>query len=108
MLECQRFTLPINNGQMLIQESLAGMDTKVAVMLSKIPVSFAIAEMAGFFRWGTAGEVHSKLRLPQKEHFDIANLSEETLQDMMWWNDLYDDGMPGLLEMMVLSGSDFV
>lgn len=26
-------------------------------------------EMAGFFGWKTAGEVHRRIRTPQKEHF---------------------------------------
>ncbi|CRG86864.1 hypothetical protein PISL3812_03876 [Talaromyces islandicus] len=47
-------------------------------------------EMAGFFGWKTAGEVHRKIRTPQREHFVNANLSEETLRDMIFWNDLYD------------------
>lgn len=51
-------------------------------------------EMAGFFGWKTAGEVHSRIRTPQREHFVNANLSEEKLRDIMWWNDLYDEGMP--------------
>ncbi len=51
-------------------------------------------EMAGFFGWKTAGEVHRKIRTPQREHFANAALSEEKLRDIMWWNDLYDDGMP--------------
>ncbi|KAK3690232.1 hypothetical protein B0T22DRAFT_491514 [Podospora appendiculata] len=51
-------------------------------------------EMAGFFGWKTAGEVHRRIRTPQREHFANANLSEERLQDIMFWNDLYDDGMP--------------
>jgi hypothetical protein len=50
-------------------------------------------EMAGFFGWRTAGEIHSRIRTPQREHFVNAGLSEEMLRDMMWWNDLYDDGM---------------
>jgi Phosphotransferase enzyme family len=53
-------------------------------------------EMAGFFGWKTAGEIHRRIRTPQKEHFVNANFSEETLQDIMWWNDLYDDGMSEL------------
>jgi hypothetical protein len=53
-------------------------------------------EMAGFFGWKTAGEIHRRIRTPQREHFANANLSEETLRDIMWWNDLYDDGMPEL------------
>jgi hypothetical protein len=55
-------------------------------------------EMAGFFGWKTAGEVHRRIRTPQREHFVNANLTEETLRDIMWWNDLYDDGMPEVKE----------
>lgn len=47
-------------------------------------------EMAGFFGWKAAGEVHRRIRTPQREHFVDANLSEEKLQDMMFWKDLYD------------------
>ncbi|KAI9783098.1 MAG: hypothetical protein M1839_004267 [Geoglossum umbratile] len=53
-------------------------------------------EMAGFFGWKTAGEIHRRIRTPQREHFVNVNLSEETLQDIMWWNDLYDDGISEL------------
>ncbi|OOQ89622.1 hypothetical protein PEBR_07652 [Penicillium brasilianum] len=51
-------------------------------------------EMAGLFGWKTAGEVHRRIRTPQREHFVNANLGEEQLQDMMFWNDLYDEGVP--------------
>lgn len=51
-------------------------------------------EMAGFFGWKTAAEVHRRIRTPQREHFVNANVSEEKLQDMMFWSDLYDDCMP--------------
>ncbi|KAJ5606078.1 hypothetical protein N7510_008859 [Penicillium lagena] len=51
-------------------------------------------EMAGFFGWKTAGGVHHRIRTPQREHFVNANLSKEQLQDMMFWNDLYEEGMP--------------
>lgn len=51
-------------------------------------------EMAGYLGWNTAGEVHRKIRSPQREHYVHANMSEEKLQNMMWWNDLYDDSMP--------------
>jgi aminoglycoside phosphotransferase len=47
-------------------------------------------EMAGYFGWKTASEVHRRIRTLQREHFVNANLSEETLRDMMFWNDLYD------------------
>ncbi|MBE3045342.1 phosphotransferase [Candidatus Bathyarchaeota archaeon] len=55
-------------------------------------------EMAGFLGWNTAGQVHGRIRTPQREHFVNANLSEGTLQEMMWWNNLYDHGMPGPAE----------
>ncbi|KAI1777801.1 hypothetical protein F4818DRAFT_439124 [Hypoxylon cercidicola] len=48
-------------------------------------------EMAGFFGWRTAAEIHVRIRTPQREHFVNANLSEETLQEIMFWTDLYDD-----------------
>ncbi|KAJ5110867.1 hypothetical protein N7532_001402 [Penicillium argentinense] len=51
-------------------------------------------EMAGFFGWKIAGEVHRRIRTPQREHFVNANLREEQLQDMMFWSDLYDEGIP--------------
>lgn len=50
-------------------------------------------EMAGYFGWKIAGEVHRRIRTPQREHFVNANLSEEQLRDMMFWNDLYDVGI---------------
>jgi aminoglycoside phosphotransferase len=53
-------------------------------------------EMAGFFSWKAAGEVHRKIRTPQREHFVNANLNEARLQEMMAWNDLYDDCAPEL------------
>jgi hypothetical protein len=53
-------------------------------------------EMAGFFGWKTAGEVHRRIRTPQREHFVNVSLSEESLRDIMFWNDLYDYGMPEL------------
>ncbi|KAI0806366.1 hypothetical protein GGR55DRAFT_201072 [Xylaria sp. FL0064] len=53
-------------------------------------------EMAGFIGWKAAGEIHRRIRTPQREHFANANLTEERLQDIMWWNDLYDDGIPEL------------
>ncbi|KAF9888345.1 hypothetical protein FE257_008778 [Aspergillus nanangensis] len=52
-------------------------------------------EMAGFLGWKTAGEVHRRIRTPQREHFVNASLSEESLQDIMFWNDLYDNDIPG-------------
>ncbi|KAI0181358.1 kinase-like domain-containing protein [Hypoxylon sp. FL1284] len=52
-------------------------------------------EMAGFFGWKTAGEVHRRIRTPQREHFTKANISEERLHELLWWNDLYDDNVLG-------------
>lgn len=46
-------------------------------------------EMAGFFGWKTAGEVHRKIRTPRRENFANVTLGEEELQDIMFWNDLY-------------------
>lgn len=51
-------------------------------------------EMAGFFGWKTAGEVHQRIRSPQRENFANVSLGEEELQDIMFWNGLYEDGMP--------------
>ncbi|CAH0049065.1 unnamed protein product [Clonostachys solani] len=47
-------------------------------------------EMAGYFGWKTAAEVHRKIRSPQREHFAKVDLSEEELLEIMSWNDLYD------------------
>ncbi|KAH9901770.1 kinase-like domain-containing protein [Xylariomycetidae sp. FL2044] len=51
-------------------------------------------EMAGFLGWKTAGEIHRRIRTPQREHFVNANVSEERLKEIMWWNDLYEDNVP--------------
>ncbi|KAK4191089.1 kinase-like domain protein [Podospora australis] len=50
-------------------------------------------EMSGFFGWRTAGEVHRRIRTPQREHFANVKLSEEKLQEIMVWKDLYDVGV---------------
>lgn len=47
-------------------------------------------EMAGYLGWKTAGEIHRKIRSPRREQYVHANLDEGELEDMMWWNDLYD------------------
>lgn len=46
-------------------------------------------EMAGFFGWKTAGEVHVRIRMPRRENFAALKLSEEFLSDVLFWNDLY-------------------
>ncbi|KAE8154360.1 hypothetical protein BDV25DRAFT_136056 [Aspergillus avenaceus] len=50
-------------------------------------------EMAGFFGWKVAGEVHRRVRTPQREHYQNVDLDETVLLDMMFWGDLYDNGM---------------
>ncbi|KAF5026428.1 hypothetical protein F66182_1493 [Fusarium sp. NRRL 66182] len=47
-------------------------------------------EMAGYFGWKTAAQVHVKIRTPRKESFAALNLSEEVLSDILFWNDLYE------------------
>lgn len=46
-------------------------------------------EMAGYFGWKAAGEVHAKIRTPQRQSFSHLNLSEEVLDDVLFWTDLY-------------------
>lgn len=46
-------------------------------------------EMAGFFGWKTAGEVHLQIRTPKRENFAALDLPEDMLQDILFWNDLY-------------------
>ncbi|KAF9768448.1 hypothetical protein IL306_014268 [Fusarium sp. DS 682] len=46
-------------------------------------------EMAGYFGWKTAAQVHVKIRTPRRESFAALNLSEEILNDILFWNDLY-------------------
>ncbi|KAF1951109.1 hypothetical protein CC80DRAFT_597743 [Byssothecium circinans] len=47
-------------------------------------------EMAGFFGWKTAGKVHDQIRTPKRENYSSANVSEEKLSDILFWNDLYE------------------
>jgi aminoglycoside phosphotransferase len=47
-------------------------------------------EMAGFFGWKTAASVHAQIRTPKRENFASLNLPEEVLNDILFWNDLYD------------------
>lgn len=70
-------------------------DSNVIVDNDKI-VGVIDWEMAGFFGWKTAGEVHRRIRTPQREHFVNANLSEARIEEITHWNDLYDDGAPEL------------
>ncbi|KAI3317824.1 hypothetical protein HD806DRAFT_357664 [Xylariaceae sp. AK1471] len=47
-------------------------------------------EMAGFFGWKTAANVHVQIRTPKRENFASLNLPEEMLSDILFWNDLYN------------------
>lgn len=51
-------------------------------------------EMAGFFGWKTAGEIHVKIRTPKRENFAKLNLPEDFLQDILFWNNLYYVDLP--------------
>jgi len=46
-------------------------------------------EMAGYFGWKAAGEVHAKIRTPQRQSFSHLDLPEEVLDDVLFWTDLY-------------------
>ncbi|RGP63781.1 phd transcription factor [Fusarium sporotrichioides] len=46
-------------------------------------------EMTGYFGWKTAGQVHVKIRTPRREKFAALDLSEDFLNDILFWNDLY-------------------
>lgn len=47
-------------------------------------------EMAGWIGWRTAGEVHRRVRGPQREMYAHLGMSEEWFGDLLFWNDLYD------------------
>ncbi|KAI1805464.1 hypothetical protein F4811DRAFT_224579 [Daldinia bambusicola] len=47
-------------------------------------------EMAGYFGWKTAADIHVSIRTPKRENFASLNLPEDMLQDILFWNDLYD------------------
>lgn len=46
-------------------------------------------EMAGYFGLKRAGAVHSAIRTPSRECFADLDLSEEKLEDLTYWSDLY-------------------
>lgn len=46
-------------------------------------------EMAGFFGWKTAAAVHVEIRSPKRESYAALKLSEEFMQYLLFWNDLY-------------------
>ncbi|KAK2873964.1 hypothetical protein FQN49_001967 [Arthroderma sp. PD_2] len=47
-------------------------------------------EMAGYFGWERAAEVHLSIRSLTRECFAHLDLDEEFLLDIIYWNDLYD------------------
>ncbi|OBS20334.1 hypothetical protein FPOA_06706 [Fusarium poae] len=47
-------------------------------------------EMAGFFGWKTAGHVHVHIRSPRRDNFAALDLPEDVLNDILFWNDLYE------------------
>ncbi|KAI5922216.1 hypothetical protein F4810DRAFT_711822 [Camillea tinctor] len=47
-------------------------------------------EMAGFFGWKTAASIHVQIRTPKRENYASLDLPEEFLNDILFWNDLYD------------------
>lgn len=46
-------------------------------------------EMAGWFGWDLAREVHLRIRSPSKESYAHLNLPQDFLDDIYFWNDLY-------------------
>ncbi|KAJ6779575.1 hypothetical protein PWT90_04739 [Aphanocladium album] len=47
-------------------------------------------EMAGFFTWDAIKEVHLRIRSPSKKTYGHQNLPQKVLDDIYFWNDLYD------------------
>ncbi|KAM0228801.1 hypothetical protein ACHAPO_010437 [Fusarium lateritium] len=47
-------------------------------------------EMAGCFGWKTAGHVHVNIRTPRRQNFAALDLPEDVLNDILFWNDLYE------------------
>jgi len=47
-------------------------------------------EMAGYFGWQRAASVHTQIRTPKRENFRNLDLPTEQLQDILYWNNLYD------------------
>ena len=53
-------------------------------------------EMAGYFGWQTAGEVHIQVRSPKRDDYaGLDYLKEDFFSDLLFWNDLYDEGPSG-------------
>ncbi|KAG5997907.1 hypothetical protein E4U43_002551 [Claviceps pusilla] len=47
-------------------------------------------EMAGYFGWETAAQVHVKIRSPRREGYAALDLPEDFFNDLLFWNDLYE------------------
>ncbi|KAI9831654.1 MAG: hypothetical protein M1819_004720 [Sarea resinae] len=47
-------------------------------------------EMAGFFGWTRAANVHVQIRTPKREWYAHLGLGEDVMADILYWNDLYD------------------
>lgn len=48
-------------------------------------------EMAGWFRRKIAADVHVQIRTPKRENFAHLDLAEDFLEDILFWNDLYEE-----------------
>ncbi|KAI9735698.1 MAG: hypothetical protein M1818_006306 [Claussenomyces sp. TS43310] len=46
-------------------------------------------EMAGFFGWKAAADVHVQILMLKRSNFAALNLPEELLDNILYWNDLY-------------------
>ncbi|KAG5934434.1 hypothetical protein E4U60_003854 [Claviceps pazoutovae] len=82
-------------GEILFSDANADPDCDMSFMHNDMNISNIIVdndkitglidlEITGFFGWNTAGEVHRKMRSPQREYFVNANISEEKLQDILF------------------------
>ncbi|KAI9883077.1 MAG: hypothetical protein M1823_005169 [Watsoniomyces obsoletus] len=47
-------------------------------------------EMAGFFGWEIAKKVHAEIRSPKEESYAHLHLPQDFLDDLFYWNDLYE------------------
>jgi COMPASS component SPP1 len=47
-------------------------------------------EMAGYFGWIRAAEIHVQIRSPNRETYANLNLDPKFLDDILFWSDLYE------------------
>ena len=53
-------------------------------------------EMAGYFGWKTAGEIHLQVRSPKRESYaGLDYLKEDFFDDLLFWHDLYLESVAG-------------